>query len=897
MRRAKLAHRPGGSQAAVDTEKAPCGFKLHVLWTESEGDCVLETMALEKVQKSMSSVRVPGPRDRVFKDECMFSFDTAESPGGLFTSLTSWQSFGADYVAGDFERNGNALYLKQVWRRIKKEPVDDAEAKESAPTKLAIGMDGGFDVNKTDYDVEKSAFVVAMPDIDAVIPVDDATLPMIVGQAATAILQHEGATRADALAAAWEEEDRKESKYAADLPQLDNGKKISPDPSSWKCEDSGKTENLWLNLSTGYIGSGRRNFDGTGGTGAALKHYEDTGRQYPLAVKLGTITPHGADVFSYAPDENDMVLDPKLAEHLAHWGINMQAQEKTEKTMAELQIDLNSTYEFDKLTESGADLQKMCGPGYIGLENLGNSCYMSSVMQLMFAIPAIAERYYGNADRIVATAPQDPSEDLISMTGKLAVGLLSERYTQPVKTITREEADAVMSDAQANADAPKTAPYEPSSVRPTAFKAVIGKGHPEFSTSRQQDASEFFQHLLECWSRAERTGASRLSPGSPEGAFEPTASLFQFQFEDRTECQQSGKVRYVARSDNLMALSIPVDAATNQDQVREYEEHRQKKQKTDSSEEEPVIPHVPFKACLDALAAPETITEFMSPATGTRGVALKQTRVKTFPDYLVVVLRRYYLADDWTPKKLIASVPVPETLDLEHLRARGLQAGEEELPDAPTETAETDTSATGPAAIVPDPAIVAQVVSMGFSENGAKRAAVATQNAGADACMEWVFAHMEDADFNDPLPEATPSGSAGAPQAAEPSAEAVGTLSAMGFTADQAKAALKATGGSLERAADWLFSHADDLDAAIAEEENKGASAGDSTATSPMRDGKGVYDMVGFASHMGSNTACGHYVAHIKKDGKFVLYNDEKVAVSQRPPLESGFLYLFKRRE
>lgn len=40
-------------------------------------------------------------------------------------------------------------------------------------------------------------------------------------------------------------------------------------------------------------------------------------------VKLGTITPHGADVYSYAPDEDDMVTDPLLAQHLEHWGINM----------------------------------------------------------------------------------------------------------------------------------------------------------------------------------------------------------------------------------------------------------------------------------------------------------------------------------------------------------------------------------------------------------------------------------------------------------------------------------------------------------------------------------------------------------------------------------------------
>ena len=40
-------------------------------------------------------------------------------------------------------------------------------------------------------------------------------------------------------------------------------------------------------------------------------------------MKLGTITPHGADVYSYAPDEDDMVTDPLLGQHLEHWGINM----------------------------------------------------------------------------------------------------------------------------------------------------------------------------------------------------------------------------------------------------------------------------------------------------------------------------------------------------------------------------------------------------------------------------------------------------------------------------------------------------------------------------------------------------------------------------------------------
>lgn len=48
---------------------------------------------------------------------------------------------------------------------------------------------------------------------------------------------------------------------------------------------------------------------------------------YPLAVKLGTITKEGkADVYSYKEDE--MVIDPYLAKHLAHFGINIGNMEK-----------------------------------------------------------------------------------------------------------------------------------------------------------------------------------------------------------------------------------------------------------------------------------------------------------------------------------------------------------------------------------------------------------------------------------------------------------------------------------------------------------------------------------------------------------------------------------------
>lgn len=51
-------------------------------------------------------------------------------------------------------------------------------------------------------------------------------------------------------------------------------------------------ENLWLNLTDGSVLCGKWFFDGSGGNGHALEHYKKT--NFPLAVKLDTVTPDGA---------------------------------------------------------------------------------------------------------------------------------------------------------------------------------------------------------------------------------------------------------------------------------------------------------------------------------------------------------------------------------------------------------------------------------------------------------------------------------------------------------------------------------------------------------------------------------------------------------------------------
>ncbi|GFR49486.1 hypothetical protein Agub_g11425, partial [Astrephomene gubernaculifera] len=78
----------------------------------------VDEAVLALVRRHMHAVRVPSYNDKVYKDECMFSYDSPESPGGLYVNLTTFQGFGESFLPLDHRRSGTALYLHLKHTRV-----------------------------------------------------------------------------------------------------------------------------------------------------------------------------------------------------------------------------------------------------------------------------------------------------------------------------------------------------------------------------------------------------------------------------------------------------------------------------------------------------------------------------------------------------------------------------------------------------------------------------------------------------------------------------------------------------------------------------------------------------------------------------------------------------------
>ena len=188
--------------------------------------------------------------------------------------------------------------------------------------------------------------------------------------------------------------------------------------------------------------------------------------------------------------------------------------------------------------------------------------------------------------------------------------------------------------------------------------------------------------------------------------------------------------------------------------------------------------------------------------------ATQTTRLANFPRYLIIQIQRYQLGPDWQPMKLEVKLDIPDKIDLNHLRSPGPQEGEKLVPEEPEGAHGGADDGAPPSGPEINEGALCQLMDMGFSMNGCKRALSAVGGSDVEAAMNWVFEHSMDPDFNDPMPEPGISVAAGGNDSGVDEGVVMSLVENLGcFTSDQVRAALKETNGAADRAADWLFSH------------------------------------------------------------------------------------------
>jgi ubiquitin carboxyl-terminal hydrolase 5/13 len=119
----------------------------------------------------------------------------------------------------------------------------------------------------------------------------------------------------------------------------------------------------------------------------------------------------------------------------------------------------------------------------------------------------------------------------------MADGLLSGRYSHP----------RPHSHAPSTSEEPQDTRIFQEGIKPSTFKALIGKGHVEFSTMKQQDAEEFLTHLVKVLRQSYRK-----TPGGPD----PT-EVFRHGHEQSLKCSECGKVSYRVDEVDVVSVSLP----------------------------------------------------------------------------------------------------------------------------------------------------------------------------------------------------------------------------------------------------------------------------------------------------------------------------------------------------
>lgn len=432
------------------------------------------------------------------------------------------------------------------------------------------------------------------------------------------------------------------------------------------------------------------------------------------------------------------------------------------------------SYDFAMTDASGASLPPVYGPGLTGLRNLGNTCYLASVLQSVVGCNSFVDRYAsswaidhvagcGNitADcfhcqmiKIVKYVYFFGALPVYSLFCHFAVNHNSflaqfpnfNRTKTQILTITRS---GLLSGEYSKPTDPEHPEKGQRGIPPQMLKLVLAKNHVEFSSARQQDAIEFLEFFFTTVQQRERGFG-----------VDPTKD-FIFGTEQKIQCSKCHGVKFASTPANHYLL-LPVPASTSL---------------TDKA--------VSLESCLKLYKATEEIC-FRCPNCGD-ATGLKSNGIGSWPKYLCFGFSKF-VVENWVPKKMDVEMVLPlnETIDLSYLK----------LDRLPSDVLLPDSSDAAPAAAAAPPPVdeshVAQLESMGFGRIRCAKALRAVKGSGVEAAMNWIFEHMDDADIDIEVAEVAAAKVSPSGRLAFSEAD-IGMLVDMGFTPEQGTKALSET--------------------------------------------------------------------------------------------------------
>ncbi|SCO65933.1 ubiquitin carboxyl-terminal hydrolase 13, putative [Plasmodium vivax] len=880
---------------------------------------------IKSVVASISaSIREPSKDDVIYLDECSVTGLKDIFDEGVFVDLVSFESFSLKCLKYNYSRaqqgggegpgshagssHAGSSHAGRFYLNVKKKKKLLDKIEKSEIKNLTLNVEGGFKETRVYeyhceyalYDVEANLYI----NLDEV---EDERVKSI----CQSIISHKNELKKESPNK-WVNE-IKESKYAKDLVQLPN---ITIKNENLECAVCKAKKNIWLNLSDGYIGCGRKIFNYGGGClnneeGAALKHFYDSGKKYPLVVKLGTITKEGeADVFSYADDENDSVIDPYIDVHLKNLGINITSLNKTEVTTLEKEIKENQNINFSSILDR--DTQLVCKEGKVGFLNLGNTCYMNCALQVFLSIKEVSYRYIGNQfDFLLTLNPKTKTHhDLFIQYAKLCCMIYKGDYISKKKNYIKkfkEECQERNVEVTYDSDVDEE---DCVSINPSMFRTCLNqKGNP-FCNNNQQDIFEFLTYLLNELIENENVIFQRLLNGSnsnkrkidqlesveqggapeKEDKFKKSnngsggsggvsdgeeqqkseKSIFNlFTFEmDQTIVSDEYNLSKSSFHNNILSLDIPLDSALL------------KSLEAESSPASP--PQVTLLDCLNHFIKKDHIEEYYSEEKKRKILAQKDIKFKSFPPYLFIHIKRFYADENWSAKKINIPVQTDEYINLEFMRSEKSTPGGDNSSGYAEGQGKNSTGASHSGKsneehiMQQHKDLLDSLLDLGFEKEKVLEAIKKVKVKNVNNCISYIYG--EDSVELD-LQEIS--------QGTDVNSENLNSIVSMGVNKNVAMASLLINKNDLQKSIDYIFSNLDALT------ESKCAAI---VNRNKCEDGLANYELVASIVHMGSNANSGHYICYIKDGSQWYVYNDNKIGLCDaNKGKDTAYIHLYKR--